>query len=383
MASKVYFADARARKAEESLHIRAKKCLLEAGVEDKIDSGDFVAIKVHMGEKHGFRYLRPKMIRAVVELVREIGGKPFIVDNTCIGMLANRADALGYLEVARLNGYTWETLGAPILIGDGLLGLSGIKIPVNNGLRISEIELGQVLAEADAIISVAHFKGHPRTGIGGAIKNVAMGCLTKSGKAPMHLARKPWIKADKCNKCGKCVEFCPVDAIRLEDPPYIDENLCRWGCGCWSICPEKAISSWSEMHHPRNDELCIRLADSLKAIIDYFHGKICYLNYAVDITVHCDCADWSDQPLTPDLGALASLDPVALDKACMDLANKAQKISGGPASEITIEENMFRHVGEYEPLKWTESFGGGRPEALLEACQRLGLGSLEYTLIRV
>lgn len=387
--SKVYFSSAKAKKFEESLPVRTERVFEEARIADGFQKNDIVAVKTHLGERGGYRFLRPQFLSAVVKKVREHGGRPIVVDTTGIGLTSNRGDAFKYYEIARVNGFTQETIGAPVLIADGIKGFTGVKIPVHGGHRLKEVEIAQMVAEADAIVSVAHFKGHPRTGIGGAIKNLSLGCPTKSGRAPLHLKRKPWVKADKCDGCGDCVRFCPASAIQLIDgKAVVDEAKCYWGCGCWEkrVCGKNAISAWGEMHHETNQEFCLRAADALKAVADYFKGKIGYINFIMDVTPHCDCFDWSDLPLVPDIGVAASKDPVALDKACMDLVNAAPIITTGPAPEILGDvhaANMFRCIGKYSPIAWTENFGGPTPDELLEACAQLKLGEMEYEIVEI
>jgi uncharacterized Fe-S center protein len=383
MASKVFFSPAEATKLQETLHERAKRVFDAAGLADVFRRGDLVAVKTHLGEKGGYRFLRPQFIRVIVEKIKENGGVPFIVDTTGIGIMSSRQNAVDQLELAKINGFTWETLGAPVIIGDGLKGYHGVEIGSEGSRRV---EIAQIIAEADAMISVAHFKGHPRTGIGGAIKNIAIGCATKRGKASIHLEKKPYVKPNLCNGCGVCVSFCPASAISMVNgKAVINQDKCIWGCGCWSICPAKAISGWGEMHVKTNAEFSVRIAEALKTIVEYFKGKIGYVNYIVDVTPHCDCFNWSDLPLVPDIGVVASKDPVAIDACSLDLVNKTPPIPTGPARYMLKGEvDKFSTLGRYTPMSFlVEPYGGPAHVELLQACVKLGIGSVEYELIEV
>ena len=187
MKAQVFFTDMRARKAEEASVKKLRKLLDASGVLDVVEQGDLVAIKVHLGTPGNQRHIRPHHVRVVVEAVRERGGHPFVTDTTGISLLSPRGDAVKVLRAAALNGFTPETVGAPIIVADGLKGFSGVKVRVD-GFRLKEVEVAQAIAEADAMISLAHAKGHPRTGFGGALKNIGVGCLTKKGRAPLHLS---------------------------------------------------------------------------------------------------------------------------------------------------------------------------------------------------
>lgn len=383
MVSKVFFSSAKATRFSETLPEKAKRVFDAAGLKDVFKQGWLIALKTHLGEKGGYRFLRPQFIRVIVEKVKEYGGIPFIVDTTGVGLTSNRGNAVRQLEIARANGFTWETLGAPVIIGDGLKGFSGVAIEAQ-GLR--RVEIAQVIAEADAIISVAHFKGHPRTGIGGAVKNIGVGCTTKCGRAALHLERKPYVKLDLCNGCGVCVSFCPASAITLSNgKAVVNQSKCIWGCGCWLICPAKAISGWGEMHYKTNTEFSVRVAEAMKAIVEYFKGRIGYINYIVDVTPHCDCFEWSDLPLVPDIGVAASKDPIALDKASLDLVNKTPQMPIGPAEYMLRgEQDKFSTLGRYTPTAFlTDPYGGPAHMKLLEECVKLGIGTMEYELIEV
>ena len=383
----VYFTDMRARRAEEASVGKLSRLLDALDLGSIIDKGDLVAVKVHLGTPGNQRHVRPHHIRAVVEKVRELGGKPFVTDTTGISLLSPRGDAVKVLMAAAANGITAETVGAPIIVADGLKGFSGVVVGVD-GFRLKEVEVAQAIAEADVLISLAHAKGHPRTGLGGALKNVGVGCVTKRGRAPLHLAKKPQIKPELCDGCGECARFCPVGAVveRPDGKYTIDHSRCIWACGCWELCPRKAITGWGEMHHPSNEELCIRVADAAKAVLSLFEGKVAFVNLAYDITPHCDCFPWGDVPMVPDVGMLASLDPVAVDKATVDLITSSPGLPGSAAEDVGALEpgsDKISALLNWEPFKPFKKHGGPMWKAHLEWAARAGLGSLEYELVEV
>ncbi len=389
MRSKVFFVDARSRSPQESLLKKMERLLEESGVLDVVDKGDLVAIKIHFGEPGNYRFIRPQFVRVVVEKVKEKGGVPFVTDTTGVGYQGARGDAKRCLEAAYMHGYTPETLGAPIVVADGMLGFSGVKVRVD-GIKLREVEIASAIADADALISVAHAKGHPRTGLGGALKNLALGCVTKRTKAKIHLTGPPKVDLSKCDGCGECVKFCPLGAIDI-DPEIgkavIDESVCAWGCGCWSACPRKAISGWFKLHFPSNTEVSVRVADAAKAVIDYLgKDKVSFVNVVMDVTPHCDCFGYGDLPIVPDIGILASMDPVAIDKASIDLINQAPGIPGSAAEEIGVMEpgkDKLSALVNYGPFKRFLKAGPPDWKSMLEAAVKLGLGSIDYELVKL
>ena len=173
--SKVYFTDFHTEAYGDGLPTKLKKLIKKAGIQDLDLEGKFVAIKMHFGELGNISYLRPNYARAVVDVVKELGGKPFLTD--CNTMYpGSRKNALEHLECAWENGFTPLTVGCPILIGDGLKGTDDVEVPVVGGEYVDKAKIGRAIMDADVFISLSHFKGHEMTGFGGAIKNIGMGC---------------------------------------------------------------------------------------------------------------------------------------------------------------------------------------------------------------
>ena len=171
--SKVYFTDFRCR-PDEGRADKLKRLIKAAGM-DKIDmDGKFVAIKMHFGELGNMSFLRPNYARAVVDLVKRQGGKPFLVDcNTLYP--GSRKNALEHLYCAWENGFTPLTVGCPVIIGDGLKGTDDVEVPVRCGEYVKAAKIGRAVMDADIFISLTHFKGHELPGFGGAIKNIGRG----------------------------------------------------------------------------------------------------------------------------------------------------------------------------------------------------------------
>ena len=239
MASKVYFTNMRVR-GDENLTEKLKRLVKKAGIE-QIDFRDrFVAIKMHFGEKGNLAYLRPNYAKAIVDVVKKLGGKPFVTDCSTLYVGA-RKNALDHLEIAYEHGFNPFSLGCHVLIGDGLKGTDEVAVPIP-GEYVKNALIGREIVDADIVISLTHFTGHEGTGFGGALKNLGMGCGSSAGKAEMHETEKPAVNGAACVGCGVCARNCAHDAIHVEEKKaVIDYARCK-GCGrCIGVCPTKAM----------------------------------------------------------------------------------------------------------------------------------------------
>lgn len=335
-------------------------------IERAVSRGDSVAVKVHMGEYGNLTYIRPPFVREFVKLVKAAGGKPFVTDTTAL-YPKNRFTAEQYLSTAAYNGFTKESVGAPIVIADGPLGYDGVNYRLRkpvDGCEIRRIKVAKEIANSDAMIVLTHAKGHMLSGFGGAIKNLAMGCTTKEGKAAQHLANRVVLNVDKCNGCSKCVEACPFDAVKIYRGKHTKIlSRCMSCISCYFACTEGAL------YLPKDAKarFQVNLAHAAKAVTGRFRkGKVAYVNFLQDITRFCDCATPSGSPLVRDLGILGGEDPVAVDKASIDLIDKS------PA----YQRNLKSRKDTLGKLNGTSSL------VQLRTAQKLGIGNLTYKLVR-
>lgn len=374
---KVYFTDFRTPYAGASMPQKLRDLAIAAGIKDIDMKGKFVAIKMHFGEMGNVSFLRPNYAKAIVDLVKELGGKPFLTDcNTLyVGM---RKNALEHLECAWENGFSPLSAGCPILIGDGLKGTDDIAVPVAGGEYTKEARIGRAVMDADVFISLTHFKGHELTGYGGTIKNIGMGCGSRAGKADQHSAGKPRI-SDACVGCKQCLKECANGGLVFDAAArkmHIDENSCV-GCGrCVGACNVDAISF-------RFDQalsvLNAKMAEYTKAVVDgrpSFH-----LSLAMDISPNCDCHAENDAPILPDIGMFASFDPVALDQACVDACMKADPVRNSQLGENMAHGSHHEHCGHHDHFR--NSTPESEWESQLIHGEKIGLGSRKYELVTV
>lgn len=370
--SKVYFTDFRTR-VGVSLTEKLQRLIKKAGITDIDMDGKFVAIKMHFGELGNLSYLRPNYAKAVADVVKECGGKPFLTDcNTLYP--GSRKNALEHLDCANINGFNTITTGCQIIIGDGLRGTDDITVPVRNGEYCKEAYIGRAVMDADIFISLTHFKGHESTGFGGAIKNIGMGCGSRAGKMHQHNSGKPIVHDDLCRGCHRCAKECGSDAITYENgKAVINQDICK-GCGrCIGACAFDAIENqnWNA-----NKILGRKMAEYSQAVCDgrpTFH-----ISLVRDISPNCDCHGENDAPILPDVGIFASFDPVALDQACVDACLHATPMPNSQLSDNLADPHWHHHHDNFldsnPNVRWKET---------LEHAEKIGLGTREYELIQM
>ncbi|HJX23795.1 MAG TPA: DUF362 domain-containing protein [Candidatus Bathyarchaeia archaeon] len=382
MKPKVFFADIRSRKSEEAATKKVEKLFDISDTADVIKKHDIVALKVHFGERNNLRGLRPQLVRVIVNKVKDLGGRPFVTDTNGCGYWRwpTRTDALRHLQTAAENGFTSETVGAPIIIADGVKGLRGTWLNVN-GLHFKKVNVANDIVDADSIICISHFKGHPDAGVGGALKNMGIGCGTKYSKARCHWDSVPKVIEEKCDGCGDCIQACPFDAMSMVDgKPVIDAEKCWMGDqACQAMCGKKAI----KVVNTSTRNLSERMVDVAAAVINHVgKKKIGYFNFLNDVTAHCDCYDFGDLPVIPDIGFLASKDPVAIDRASIDLVNAAPTMKGSIAQDVKPGEDMLNTVSP-QMQYWRQDKEAVDWRWQINAAKKLKLGNDEYTLVRV
>lgn len=302
-------------------------------------AGKTVPVKLHMGEKGNPFFIRPEVVKYVVDELKKAKAKPFLFDTT-VAYQGSRHTKTEYQNQAREHGFTRQAIGCRVVIDD-----SGVPTTVEG----RSFEVADLLHDATHIFALTHVKGHIQTGMGGAIKNFGMGGVTKETKIKIHDGSYPVYQKDTCTLCGVCGEICPFHAIHVDDSWVYDEKAC-FGCGaCIDACPVQAL-------HFSDADLQFLLACAAKACVQ---GKtVVYLNELKRIAKGCDCDPNAGPVICPDVGYLLSDDPVAIDKATLDLID-------------TVAPNIFEKTNKIDPLKQIR-FG-----------EQIGLGSASYQLVEL
>jgi uncharacterized protein len=381
MSTPVYFIDLRATH-DRGLLDKIQGLVEAAGIKKAVKRRGLTAVKLHFGERGNTAFIRPLLIRPVIDAIKAAGGKPFLTDAGTL-YVGTRGNAVDHLHTAILNGFSYSALGAPLIIADGIDGRDEIAVPV--GLKhFYETYIGSAVVRADALVSVAHFKLHEMSGFGGTIKNLGMGSASRRGKMAQHSEVAPQIDAKKCIGCGTCKDQCAHGAITLVDRPLeaprprdgatklvsIDQHLCV-GCGaCIHACPQGALGINWEMDLPR----------FMEGMVEYTVGTLkgkekrsLFVNFLTQISPACDCYPFADAPIVPDIGIVASRDPVAIDQASVDLLQtqpilESSCLKGAPLAHPDI----IRAV--YPKIDWQHQ---------LQYAEELGLGSRAYELVKL
>ncbi len=365
MQSTVYFTDLRAGN-RENLHTQLVRLAELAGLNNIISAGDLTAIKLHFGEKGGHAFIRPTFVRKIVDQIKQLGGKPFLTDS-CTLYPGERKEAVSALNCGIENGFAYAVAGAPLIMCDGLRGHSARRVKVNGEL-LETADIGLEILEADALITMTHFKCHELTGFGGAIKNLAMGCSSREGKMEQHSTVAPTIAEEHCTLCAACLKACAHDAIKLDaKSAKLDAAKCV-GCGrCISVCDPGAIRiSWNE----ESGKVMQKMAEYALGATSGKQAKQLYISFVTQVSPACDCYGHSDAPIVPDIGILAATDPVAIDQACADLVNQSQGFND-TAMQTGHEPGGDKFRGVYPQIDW---------ETTLVHAEKVGLGSRKYRL---
>lgn len=266
-----------------------------------------VAAKLHSGEDGNQNYVRPEFVRPIIDKV----GATVVECNTAYGDAFSgvRDTTEGHLKLIEKHGWN-KYFDVDIMDSEG----PDLEVAVENGKILKTNLLGKNITSYNSMIVLSHFKGHPMGGFGGALKQLSIGCASSRGKALIHSAG------------------------------VSDDRIKCWSCGT-----------------AQNDFL-ESMADAASTVDKMFKGNIAYINMMVNLSVDCDCCDVAEDPCMKDIGILASLDPVAIDKACMDLI----EASNDPGKEHFMERVNSRN-GKH----------------IIEAANDLGFGTTNYELISI
>lgn len=381
--STVYFTTFKTNYNENLLQ-KLHRLMKQAGFENIDFQDKYAAIKIHFGEYGNLAFLRPNYAKVVADYVKELGGKPFLTDCNTL-YVGSRKNALDHLDTAYVNGFSPLQTGCHVIIADGLKGTDETLVPID-GEYVKEARIGHAIMDADVFISLTHFKGHETAGFGGTIKNIGMGCGSRAGKMEQHCEGKPSVDQSACIGCGACYRICAHQAPEITDrKAFINHDKCV-GCGrCLAVCPRNAISA------DFSDSVAMLNYKMAEYSLAVCKDRPCFhVSLICDVSPNCDCHPENDIPIIPNVGMLASFDPVALDQACADLCNQMPVMSGS-----ILDDNCREHGHDHEQghdhehchadgAGTTDHFHMTHPDTEWESClahaEKIGLGTRQYEL---
>ena len=278
----------------------SKDSILKLYKELGIELKGNVAVKVHSGEEGNQNYIRPEMFKDIIEYV-----KGTVVEcNTAYE--GERDTTEKHLKTIKRHGWN-DYYDFDLMDAEG----PDMVLDIPNGKVIKKNYVGKNLAKYDSMLVLSHFKGHPMGGYGGALKQLSIGVASSYGKMHIHTAGS-----------------------------------------------DKEEEKWTAPH----DKFLESMADAAESVVRYFNGNIAFINVMMNMSVDCDCCAVAEDPCLKDIGVLASLDPIAIDQACIDLVLKSKDRGVSHFMERVNSRNGIHTI---------------------EAAGELGFGSREYELIEI
>lgn len=354
MKPKIYFIPTANNDTPETIQHKLMKLYNESQAPFCFETEDLLALKIHFGEDKNTTHIQPKILKPLISELKSKSAKPFFTD-TCVLYRGRRSDAVNHLLLAEEHGFTVQNTGAPVIIADGLRGRNEIEVDIP-GKFFTKVSIATEAVIANAMFVFTHVTGHIAAGIGGAVKNLGMGLASRKGKLRQHSSVKPSIHISKCTGCGQCLIWCPEHAISMNgNVARIDHKICI-GCGeCLTVCHFGAVNyNWQTS----SQDLQRKMTEHALGAIQNKKDKTYFFNFITNVTKDCDCLSKAQHRMIDDIGILASKDPIAIDKASLDL----------------IEQQAGKSLSSM-------AYSSIDPLLQLKHGEEIGLGSMEYELV--
>lgn len=370
MKSKVYYGSPRQAhlNAKETLPAKLDLILEELHLRDRV-KGEQVCLKLHVGNTIGYSTVHPVFVRKVVKAIKDGGGKVFV------------ADVNWDVEGCEARGYTTEVLGCPVYPAAGLND-NFFYTHEREYKNMKEWQVAGMVQDASFMVNFAHIKGHPACGFGGAIKNVALGCLAGTTRMQMHDLihyDRYWFKENCPDKSvmQKIVDSCPMGALVFDkdDPEelHLHQDNCNQCLRCMQVAPAGSLNIEVVNFLSFQEACAISTAITLST---FAPGKVTNLALANQMTPVCDCFGFTGLAVLPDAGIFGSDDIVAIDKAVLDATAKT------PLIEENVPVCFDLHTRSGHPFAVLHG-PYKDPYAMVRYAEQEGLGSQDYELVDV
>jgi len=340
--SKVYFKKIDSYEKTEEINSAALELLQRIIKDEKVILQNKIGVKVHFGEKGNTTFIHPKNFKSIIHFLESKKVDASFIETNVL-YRGERMTRDAHVALAKDHGFTQ----LPIIIADGEHGEEYDEIEIN-AKHFKKCKIGKGFSDFNQLLVISHFKGHMMAGYGSALKQLAMGFASRGGKLDQHANSIPLMNPLKCKKCMACTKYCPTDALSIGMIPHIIKDKCIGCATCIAVCPHNAIGiNWVSTLPKNFKEKVAEYAYAAQ-----LNKNNIYLTFALNITGECDCMGKPMKLISKDIGVFASLNPIAIDEACMDMIDKIQgkKVFGGRS---TIEYATTLGFGnkEYELIE--------------------------------
>lgn len=362
--SKVYWIKGRSAGIFQSLIAKMEALVRIEEMARLVEPEMSLALKINLSELGYAHYLPPIVVSSLFERLREMGSRPVVTDS-CSVFKGSRHNGYDWASTALIQGFSaGETFDSQLLLAGGYTCEEGNFYPCD-GRYLPGVELGSLLTDTGNVVVISHVTAHPVLGLAGAIYNLGLGFLTQTGKLRVHAALDIEHYPEKCDNCGACLPFCPTGAVSYGEPTVaFDPEICNSCLGCYIACPRGAMNVAADGIESFQGK-AVDAADTAKRNI---RGSAFFVNFLTSITPQTDDYPFSDIPFIPDLGIVASEDPIAVDWVTYQMITNSPGIPGSRAEQVNAlgkGDNKLQAITGVTPDQWLaygEEIGLGTKE---------------------
>ncbi len=327
-----------------------------------------LALKINLSELGYGHYLPPVIVATLFEKLRDQGVLAVVTDSGAL-FKGSRFSGYDWMNTILIHGFSaGETFDNQLMLAGGYTNEEG-KFCISDGDHLGGVEIGSLLLDTGNAAVLSHVTAHPLLGVSGAIGNLGLGFLTASGKLRIHDCLEMRFDREKCDACGLCVPFCPTGAVAAKNGDIsFDARICNNCLGCFIACPRRAFAV--DPDGIRTYQECV--AEAAATVRRYIRNGGFFINFLTSVTPQTDDYPYSDVPFIPDLGVLASHDPVALDWATYQMIARSPGVPGSAAQDLNVMDKGADKI---------KAVAGVSPEPMLTYAEKMGLGARDVQLL--